>query len=40
MLNNGNTQREISSEVWVSITTVTRGNKILKNNKKLIDKYL
>jgi len=33
-------QRKISSEVWVSITTVTRGNKFYKNNSEIVNKYI
>ena len=33
-------QRKISSEVWVSITTVTRWNKFYKNNSEIIGKYI
>ena len=33
-------QRKISAEVWVSITTVTRGNKFYKENKEIIEKYI
>ena len=39
-LKNWKTQREISKNLDVSITTVTRWNKFYKNNKDLIDKYL
>jgi Trp operon repressor len=33
-------QRKISAEVWVSITTVTRGNKSYKENREIIEKYI
>ncbi len=33
-------QRKISSDLWISITTVTRGNKFYKENKNLVDKYI
>ena len=33
-------QRKISAEVWVSITTVTRWNKFYKDNKEIIEKYI
>ena len=33
-------QRKIAKDLWISITTVTRGNKFYKNNKDLIDKYI
>jgi len=39
-LKNWKTQREISKNLDVSITTVTRWNKFYKNNKDLVDKYL
>ena len=39
-LKNWKTQREISKNLDISITTVTRWNKHYKNNKDLIDKYL
>jgi Trp operon repressor len=40
MLKDWNSQRKISKDLWVSITTVTRGNKFYKNNKNLVDKYI
>ena len=40
MLNEGKTQREISKELQVSLCKVTRGSKILKNEKSVIVKYL
>jgi transposase len=40
MLKDGNSQRKISKEVWVSITTVTRWNKFYKENKGIIEKYI
>jgi len=33
-------QRKISSEVWVSVTTVTRWNKFYKENKEIVEKYI
>lgn len=33
-------QRKISSEVWVSITTVTRWNKFYKENSEIVRKYI
>jgi len=33
-------QRKIASDLEISITTVTRGNKFYKENKSLIDKYI
>ena len=40
MLLNGKTQREISKELNVSLCNVTRGSKILKNDKSVIKNYL
>jgi len=40
MLKKGRTQREIADELWISITTVTRWNRILKYDSKAIHKYI
>ena len=40
MLINGQTQREISKILGVSLCKVTRGSKILKNKNSVITKYL
>lgn len=40
MLVEGKTQREIAQELKVSLCKVTRGAKILKNNKSVVTKYL
>lgn len=40
MLKNWDSQRKISWELWISITTVTRWNKFFKNNKSLVEKYI
>lgn len=40
LLNKGDSQRKISKDVWVSITTVTRWNKIFMANEKLVKKYI
>ena len=40
MLKDGCTQREISSELGVSLCKVTRGSKILKDKKSIIAKIL
>ncbi len=40
MLNNGATQREISSSLNVSLCKVTRGAKIMKEDKAIVKKYL
>jgi len=34
------TQREISDELWISVTTVSRGSRVLKYGKWWIRKYL
>ena len=40
MLAEGKTQREIAQDLKVSLCKVTRGAKILKDNKSVIKKYL
>ena len=40
MLSEGKTQREIAQDLKVSLCKVTRGAKILKNNKSVVTKYL
>lgn len=40
MLNDGCTQREIASELKVSLCKVTRGAKIMKNKNAISTKYL
>ena len=40
MLANGQTQREISKNLGVSLCKVTRGSKILKNKDSVITKFL
>ncbi len=40
LLKQGLTQREIANELKVSLCKVTRGSKILKNKKSIINKYL
>jgi len=40
MLKNGETQRDISKKLNVSLCKVTRGAKILKNNDSMISKIL
>lgn len=40
MLINGNTQRDISKELQVSLCKVTRGSKILKNKDSILAKLL
>ncbi len=40
MLSCGSTQREISSELKVSLCKVTRGAKIIKDKNAIITKYL
>ncbi len=34
------TQRDIASEMWVSVTTVSRGSRVLQFGKKAIHNYL
>ncbi len=33
-------QRQIAEELWISVTTVTRGNRVLKYERRTIDKYI
>ena len=40
MLSKGITQREIANELNVSLCKVTRGAKILKNNKAITTRFL
>ena len=40
MLNQGFTQREIARELQVSLCKVTRGAKIMKDEKSILAKYL
>ena len=40
MLNEGCTQREIASELKVSLCKVTRGSKIMKSKNSITTKYL
>ena len=40
MLNEGTTQREIAKELQVSLCKVTRGAKILKNEKSVLAKMI
>ena len=40
MLKGGFTQRKIAQELNVSLCKVTRGSKILKNEKSVVSKYL
>ena len=40
MLKNYSTQREIASELKVSLCKVTRGAKILKNQNAIVKKFL
>ena len=40
LLAQGNTQRDIASELKVSLCKVTRGAKILKNKDSILTKYL
>lgn len=40
MLKEGRTQRDIASELNVSLCKVTRGSRILKNQNSIINKYL
>ena len=40
MLKNSSTQREIASELKVSLCKVTRGAKILKNQNAIVKKFL
>ena len=39
MLNNGLTQREIAKDLQVSLCKITRGAKLLKDNKSILAKY-
>ena len=40
MLSDGCTQRQIASELKVSLCKVTRGAKIIKNKNAIVTKYL
>lgn len=40
MLKEWKSQREIADELWISITTVTRWNRILKYDSRAIHKYI
>lgn len=40
MLDEGKPQREIASKLWISVTTVSRGSRVLQYGKKKIKKYL
>ncbi len=40
MLTSGKSQRDIASELGISVTTVSRGNRVLQYEKKAIEKYL
>jgi TrpR-related protein YerC/YecD len=40
MLKEGKWQREIASKLWVSITTVSRGSRVLQYDRKAIHKYI
>lgn len=40
LLKNGLTQREIAQKLWISVTTVSRWNKLLSFDKKIIDKLI
>ena len=40
LLNKWETQRDIASDLDISITTVTRGSKAIQNKKSIIKKYL
>jgi len=39
-LKTGKTQREIASEMGISVTTVSRGNRVLQHGKGIIKKYV
>jgi len=34
------TQRDIAQELWISITTVNRGSRVLKYGTWVVDKYV
>ena len=40
LLTEGNTQREIAEKLGISITTVSRGSRLLTYERKAIHKYL
>lgn len=40
MLRNGYTQREIAKELQVSLCNITRGAKVMKDEKSVLLKYL
>jgi len=39
-LDSWKTQREVASDIWVSVTTVSRGARVLKYWRGVIKKYL
>jgi len=40
LLKEWKSQREIADEMWISVTTVSRGNRVLKYGRWVIEKYL
>ena len=40
MLESGQSQRDIASELGISVTTVSRGNRVLQYESKAIHSYL
>jgi TrpR family transcriptional regulator, trp operon repressor len=40
MLSEGKSQRDIAEELGISVTTVSRGNRVLQYERKSIHKYI
>lgn len=40
LLSEGKSQRDIAQEMWISVTTVSRGNRVLQYERKSIHKYI
>jgi len=40
LLKKWKTQRDIAQELWISITTVNRGSRVLKYGTGIVDKYI
>ena len=40
MLSDGRSQRDIAEELGISVTTVSRGNRVLQYERKSIHKYI
>lgn len=38
-LKDGKTQREVAEEQWISVTTVSRGARVMKFGRGMLEKY-